>query len=1004
MSQHVKIFTTLFVLAGAMLIALPTGVSASPIDPFENFVLRPDETSKLFANDAVLLSFRAGLTTSQKVAALNRYGLISDPECQSPYFVRALISPLERAKGVGAIAKINQMARDASFRYVEPDFVLIPDQVATDPSFSSQYALNNTGQTGGTADADIDAVEGWPLVSGALPPVVVAVLDNGTDINHQDLAANIWTNPGEIAGDSIDNDGNGFVDDIKGWDFSNNDASVLPASGDTHGTHTSGIVGMVRDNGFGGAGVAKNVRVMALQIAGGSTSFYSALANAIDYASLNGAKVISVSYTIDSYSQAFSDAVGRAATRDVVYVNSAGNAALNVDSLRCVLRNTWNNVIFVASSTSSDKLSSFTNYGRFVDIAAPGSSIYATYPNNTYATISGTSMAAPCAAAIIGQIRQVYPSLTAAQSIARARYSADRIPAFGGTINGGRANLAAALENDVVSPNAPGALTVLRRSNSAIEIRFNASGDDGSTGRAVSYDIRTSLSPINAGNFDNAESIYNTLGGTTSGTPITTQVTGLVPGRTYYLAVRAIDNVGNVSTPSTVGPVRMIAPTWIDDVEGSALWTGAGGWATTTTKSWSGAKSWTDSPAGSYSASANTSLTMNSNVLLPSEPVFRFRGVLALEWAYDLLLVELSTDNGATWRQVGSFCGLAADWRTYTCSLGAWAGQSVRLRLRITTDSSVQYDGVYIDDLSIVQGSQVSLDNVEGADTVTKFPSGSLWAKTTTTSFSPSTSWADSPAGVSAASSEIWLRSNANIVAPNVGDPEFGFMMRSAYRLSDTMNAVFSVDNGSSWVQTTSWPTSNNNWSAYTAALPNSQDFRFGIRYATASGTTLDGLFIDDLRLFGEPFWNSMSGNVTRSGFVGTPSVRPVTLEVRSTSNVLLGSYLLPATSVPLSSYVLDVLHTGTVNLLFKSPGFITRKLNGVALNWNSVLPSVILPNGDVDGSGEVDAVDIDEVISRFGAVIGNANYSVTADVDGSGEIDAVDIDLVIANFGAVND
>ncbi|MBL8059718.1 MAG: S8 family serine peptidase [Chthonomonas sp.] len=968
--------------------------AANPLSP-DQFSVSTLEALKSFAHDALLLAFRPNVPVTQRAKILNQYGLEPDPNCRNPHFVRALLNPIDLARGVTVTDKINLMQRNPAFRYVEPDFALFPDQVATDPNFGSQWGLHNTGQSGGTVDADMDGPEGWPAISDSATPVVIAVLDNGTDINHQDLAANVWTNPGEIAGDSIDNDGNGFVDDDKGWDFSNNDRDVLPTASNTHGTHCSGIVAMVRNNGVGGAGTAKRVRLMPLQIAGGSVSFYSALANAVDYASLNGAKVISVSYTIDSYSTTFSDAVGRAAARDVVYVNSAGNNSENVDNLRGRLRDTWNNVIFVASTTRNDQFSSFTNFGWKVDIAAPGTDIYATYPSNTYATISGTSMAAPNAAAVIGQIRQLFPALTARQAIDKAMYSAQRLPAFGEAINGGRAHMPDAFEADSTAPSTPASFQVARRSNSAIEVQFQASGDDGTTGGATSYDFRSSTSPINAGNFASAEKMFAQIGGQAFGTSITDQITGLVPGRSYYIAVRAIDNAGNVSSPATVGPISMPAATWIDDVEGVTNWSG---WTQTTSKSYSGTKSWTDSPSGNYGASANTTMTQVGTVVLPANPILRFKAVLDLEFYFDELLTEISLDNGATWTQVGRFTGWVPNWQTYNCSLLPWAGQTAKFRFRITSDTSNNFDGAYIDDIFIVSGATSFFDNVEGANTFA--PTGGAWATTTTQFFSSTRSWTDSPSGNSTANSDTWLGNNSTLPNPNLGDPELGFMMRSAYRTTDRFTAGVSMNNGASYAMTDRWVKSNTNWSSYSARLPDSTALRVGFHLDTTTGTTQDGVYLDNISVYGEPFINTIGGSVTRRYYNGNPALRPITMEIIGGGP----SFLLTLASAPTSPFSLNTTYSSSpVTLKFSGPGFITRKLTNVALSWNTVV-NVTLPNGDADASGEVDAADIDFIIAKFGFVVGNPNYSVTADCDGSSEIDAADIDIAVAEFGQVND
>ncbi|TET60987.1 hypothetical protein E3J48_06095, partial [Candidatus Aerophobetes bacterium] len=155
---------------------------------------------------------------------------------------------------------------DSSVLYATPNYLfsafgpIRPQRSPNDPYFKDQWALKNTGQNGGVSDADIHAPEAWYRSTGSRE-VVIAVIDTGIQIDHPDLASNIWTNPGEIAGNGIDDDNNGYIDDTHGWDFRNNDSSVYDGI-DWHGTHVAGIVGAVGNNGQGIAGVNWQVKIM----------------------------------------------------------------------------------------------------------------------------------------------------------------------------------------------------------------------------------------------------------------------------------------------------------------------------------------------------------------------------------------------------------------------------------------------------------------------------------------------------------------------------------------------------------------------------------------------------------------------------------------------------------------------------------------------------------------------------------------------------------------------
>jgi subtilisin family serine protease len=328
--------------------------------------------------------------------------------------------------------------KDSDVVYAEPNYEITIDTLPNDPSFYRLWGLHNTGQTGGTPDADIDAPEAWDICTGS-PDVVVAVVDTGVDYTHPDLSANIWVNTDEIPGNGIDDDHNGFIDDVRGWDFRNKDNN--PMDDNNHGTHCAGTIGGTGANGIGVAGVNWNVRIMPLKFLSSSGSGYTSDAvSAILYANANGAHVISNSWGGSGYSQALKDAIDAS---PAVVACAAGNSGVNADvSPMYPAAFSSANIISVAATDYKDAKASFSNYGvNSVDVAAPGVSIYSTLRGGSYGYMSGTSMATPHVAGLAGLLKAGDPALSNLEIKNLILTNCDILPSLQGKIlTSGRIN------------------------------------------------------------------------------------------------------------------------------------------------------------------------------------------------------------------------------------------------------------------------------------------------------------------------------------------------------------------------------------------------------------------------------------------------------------------------------------------------------------------------------------------------------------------------------------
>lgn len=316
------------------------------------------------------------------------------------------------------LEKVAELRDENKVLMAVPNAIVRADSIPNDPYFPYLWGLQNTGQFSSQGiEADIGMDQVWDYITSAAS-IVVAVIDTGVDYNHPDLVDNMWVNTGEIPNNSIDDDENGYVDDVYGYDFYNDDGD--PFDDHYHGTHVAGTIGAVGNNSVGVTGVAQSASIMAVKfLSGDGWGYYSGAVSSIEYAVANGAKVLNNSWGGGGYDSALASAVAASNTAGVIFVAAAGNSGYDTDDYpnypSCL---SSSNVVSVAATTYDDDIAYFSNYGAYtVDLGAPGYYIFSTLPDNDYGYLSGTSMASPHVAGAAALLWAAYPTLSHLQVI-----------------------------------------------------------------------------------------------------------------------------------------------------------------------------------------------------------------------------------------------------------------------------------------------------------------------------------------------------------------------------------------------------------------------------------------------------------------------------------------------------------------------------------------------------------------------------------------------------------
>ena len=434
----------------------------------------PDGTQlPSYVTRQVLVRFSAGLGLE------DMGGILSQRNAGDRYAVERVLVPglnlhlVQILDGTTVNAAVLELNARAGVLYAAPDHVVTNrDTFPNDSQFNQQYGKHNTGQTGGTADADIDAPRAWDLSTGT-SEFAVAIVDGGVDHDHQDLIGNRWENTAEINGTAgVDDDGNGYVDDMFGWNAFNNNASI-PAS--SHGTHVAGIAAAQGDNGTGVAGVSWDAEIVSIAGSSGTTSivliaYNYALALKDQWVSTGGAAGANIvatnsSFGVDGANCASSnfapwddmyDLMGQSG---ILSATATTNSAQNVDVVGDVPTGCGSDYMISVTATNDEDRRTFSGFGlTTIDLGAPGASVRSTLPGNSYGPNTGTSMATPqvtgaiallhsAASAEFAALRAANPALAALELKRILMETVEVVPTLSGfTVSGGRMNVGDAAE------------------------------------------------------------------------------------------------------------------------------------------------------------------------------------------------------------------------------------------------------------------------------------------------------------------------------------------------------------------------------------------------------------------------------------------------------------------------------------------------------------------------------------------------------------------------------
>lgn len=560
-----------------------------------------------------------------------------------------------------------------------------------------QWALHNKDVRGGLEGADISALEAWTVTTGGgKNGPIVAVVDSGIDAFHEDLKANMWTNPNEIK-DGKDNDLDGFVDDIHGLNAVEESGNIFDEVG--HGTHVAGIIGAKGNNEKGIAGVNWDTQLLGVKIAADERVSLVAAISGTLYATERGARIANHSWGGPRRNPILEDVMK---SSPMLHVCAAGNSQTDSDINPFYPAGFDSpNIISVGASTRRDNALFFSNWGaNTVDVHAPGARVYSTLPVHEYDELSGTSMAAPHVTGVAALVASKYPEATNQQIKDRIMYSSDPIEEMRPlSVSGGRLNAFKALEDDRTAPAEITGFQVSETAADGLKANWNGVGDDQMEGTVARYQMEadfgdgpTRLIPeFPKGPGVKEEFVFRA------------QVEE--EARPFTLSLNAVDNVGNRSSVVQASGVIPAAEVPLKaDFEGENTWETNGKWGRVEVEG--RGLVYTDSPEGTHDPGSDTSLV---------SPAFSLKGMRSPRLTFDaklvtnehdFLMLEVSTD-GKGWRNLEV---LRRDrsagydkWGSYSYDLSKYEGaEHLQVRFNYEPSNRSKEDGVYIDRVRVL--------------------------------------------------------------------------------------------------------------------------------------------------------------------------------------------------------------------------------------------------------------------------------------------------------------